>query len=480
MSWDVPALTVGQNQHWDTIPNKYDSVYITNEDAGFNGEYDRGYENNADTGFACYNCGQEGHSKIQCPEPQKARDGGGCFRCGESGHRKSECPNQPAETGFSGTCRLCGEQGHRAAVCPSKPPELCKNCQESGHQTLDCQSPRKITRDHLPSIPEEKAWEMIKMAVMAHEIDDLKEAVEIYLKSQPNLTYYQLEQAFRKQDLGAFLIATEKELAPTYTNMDFQGNLDKKYTVSWRWSSRPARPREKQIWPSSPEENMERLKDAGEPTDRGVPKCSNCNMLGHTRKSCPEETIENPDQPSVTCYNCDKIGHRVRDCPDPRPDKFACKNCKESGHSAKECPQPRSADGVECKKCNEIGHFSRDCLQNNGSDSKCFNCGQDGHRKQDCPNEAVLICRNCDGIGHLSRECPLPRDYSRVKCQNCDQMGHTRVRCTEPIKEAAPTFEDSYNLDMNNTFDGQNVDESANINGDQSWEQATNVQNYEW
>lgn len=71
----------------------------------------------------------------------------------------------------------------------------------------------------------------------------------------------------------------EKELAITYTNMDFQGNLDKKYTVTWRWSNKTQRPKEADYFPTSPEENMERLEDAGEPIDRGVPKCGNCGKF---------------------------------------------------------------------------------------------------------------------------------------------------------------------------------------------------------
>ena len=94
--------------------------------------------------------------------------------------------------------------------------------------------------------------------------------------------------------------------------MDFQGNLDKKFSVTWRWSDKPARPKEKDSWPS-PEENAERLQDAGEPVDRGIVKCSNCEQLGHMKAKCPEEPNE-VDRPVVKCYNCDGIGHRVRDC----------------------------------------------------------------------------------------------------------------------------------------------------------------------
>ena len=136
---------------------------------------------------------------------------------------------------------------------------------------------------------------------------------------------------------------------------------------------------------------MERLKDAGIPVDRGIPKCTNCKgknsgvrtdfgstskhsrltELGHIAKSCKEEKVE-IDHPHVQCVNCEELGHRARDCTQPRKDRFACRNCKcversflytyaegrlihdrQSGHSAAECIEPRSAEGIECKKCNE-------------------------------------------------------------------------------------------------------------------------------
>jgi hypothetical protein len=173
------------------------------------------------------------------------------------------------------------------------------------------------------------AWEEIKAAVKDRELDDAKAAVQTYLKAAPDTTYVQLEEAFRNQDVGLFLIAIEKPyLATTMTNMDLQGNMDKKYTVTYRFSPTAPRPREREVWPKTPEKNMERLKDAGEVVDRGLPKCNNCNELGHISKQCTEEKRETNTVTVIKCYNCDGEGHRVRDCPTPRVDKFACKNCQ--------------------------------------------------------------------------------------------------------------------------------------------------------
>ncbi|KAI9055886.1 hypothetical protein LZ554_000824 [Drepanopeziza brunnea f. sp. 'monogermtubi'] len=383
------------------------------------------------SGGGCFNCGQEGHMKSDCPQPPKSR---GCFNCGEEGHSKVDCPNPAVAREFTGTCRLCEQQGHRAADCPSKPPTVCKNCQEEGHEVVVCDKPRKIDRSQVKDIPAEQAWALIKEAAAEREVFELKEAVEMYVKTCPDLTYPQLEEAFRSLDVPVYLIAIEKELNPTYVNMDLQGNLGKTYSITWRWSPKPRAPKEHDAWPSSPEENRTRLEDAGEPVYCLMQKCSNCDELGHTQRNCPQDKMDK-EHTVVKCYNCEETGHRVRDCPNPRPDKFACRNCKQSGHSSKECTEPRSAEGVECKKCNEVGHFSRDCPQGGGGGSRaCHNCGQEGHSKNDCTNERVLICRNCDAQGHVSKECPKPRDYSRVKCSNCDQMGHTKVRCQMPLK----------------------------------------------
>lgn len=222
-----------------------------------------------------------------------------------------------------------------------------------GHSAVECKSPRKVEYPGVEDVPSEEAWHAMKLAAEERDLDDVMEAAYKYLKAAPQATYHQLEMAFRLQKMGIYLIALEKELSITYTNMDLQGNLDKKYTVTWRFSDKPMRPKERDIWPSTLEENLERLTDAGTPVDRGIPKCNNCDQLGHTFKACPEEKVENADRVVIQCYNCDEVGHRVRDCPTPRVDKFACRNCKKPGHNSKECPEPRSAEGVECNKCNE-------------------------------------------------------------------------------------------------------------------------------
>lgn len=180
-----------------------------------------------------------------------------------------------------------------------------------GHSILDCKNPRKLNNDEVADVLPEVAWEELKSAAEDQDIDDVKVAVKKYVKALPTTTYVELEMAFRNLNVPVHIIGLEREtLATTYTSMDLQGNLDKKYTVSFRFSNNPKRPKEADGWPTSPEENLERLADAGEPVDRGIPKCSRCDELGHTVKSCPEEKQEVTDRATVHCFNCDSDGHR--------------------------------------------------------------------------------------------------------------------------------------------------------------------------
>ncbi|KAF3058289.1 Zinc finger protein GIS2 [Daldinia childiae] len=363
-------------------------------------------------GRACFNCGQEGHNKAECPNPRVLK----CRHCNEDGHTIRGCPTAPPQE-FTGECRFCKKEGHMAKDCPDKPPMVCKNCLQEGHTAALCKNPRKIDRSSLGEIPAEVAWAKIMAGAKEKDLDKVKEGIQEYLNATPGITYVNLEQAFRSQFIELHLIALEDPaLLATHTHMDLQGNLDKKYRVHYRWSDKPLRPREVQQWPQSAAENLERLKDAGETVERGIPKCTNCG----------------------------EIGHRIRDCPEPRKNKYGCRNCGQGGHMASDCPEPRRArDDVECRKCGGTGHFAKDCPQEGGGRSRaCFNCGEEGHGSRDCPNPKKIQCRNCDEFGHMSKECPKPRDYSRVKCTKCGEMGHTQVRCkmeSAPIDE--PTFD---------------------------------------
>ncbi|KAI1362565.1 hypothetical protein F5Y08DRAFT_329990 [Xylaria arbuscula] len=285
------------------------------DDGGMNdfnapaGDYDAAAGEGGGGGGACYNCGQDGHNKADCPNPRVLK----CRHCNEEGHMVRDCPTAPPRE-FSGECRICHQEGHMAKDCPEKPAEVCKNCQQEGHTVLECKNPRKIDRSNVEEVDAENAWDKIIQGVQEKDMDDVKEAIQQYVKACPNSTYVQLENAFRCQGIELYLIALENQsMMSTLTNMDLQGNLDKKYRVNYRFSVNPARPRERELWPKDKEENLVRLEDAGEPVSRGLTKCNNCNELGHMSKNCPQEKFEK-ERVVIMCFNCGEAGHRVRDC----------------------------------------------------------------------------------------------------------------------------------------------------------------------
>ncbi len=61
------------------------------------------------------------------------------------------------------------------------------------------------------------------------------------------------------------------------TIVDLEGKIDRKYVVGLYYSNKPRNAKAAERWPSSPEENLERLANAGFVMDRMIPKCSNCN-----------------------------------------------------------------------------------------------------------------------------------------------------------------------------------------------------------
>ena len=102
------------------------------------------------------------------------------------------------------------------------------------------------------------------------------QTLKVYCKAVPDTRYDELEAAFRSMGFETYLIAKKKELFNTQTLVDLQGKNDRAYEVGFYFSDKPQRKSAKEGWPASPQENLERLKNAGVPMDRGIPKCYRC------------------------------------------------------------------------------------------------------------------------------------------------------------------------------------------------------------
>jgi hypothetical protein len=163
---------------------------------------------------------------------------------------------------------------HQVRDCPTT-PKVCKNCLQEGHGALECKNKKAVNNSNVADKTEAEAWDMLKDASNDKDLDDFKEAIKILSKAAPQYTYQQLETEFRKRGYKVYTIALEKEIGETWTNVDLQGEIGKKYAIGYYFSEKPQRPNLASKWPATAEENMERLADAGIPMDRGVEKCNN-------------------------------------------------------------------------------------------------------------------------------------------------------------------------------------------------------------
>jgi hypothetical protein len=118
----------------------------------------------------------------------------------------------------------------------------------------------------------------------------------MYSKAVPTATFADIEKKMRQENFEVFLVALvsvhwgpvfsylianlrktkEKEVGDCLILIDLQGKLSCKYVVGFYFSEKPQRANLKDRWPPTPEDNLERLADAGFPYDRHIPKCANC------------------------------------------------------------------------------------------------------------------------------------------------------------------------------------------------------------
>lgn len=90
-----------------------------------------------DSGWgACYNCGEEGHTTVNCTSARRKKP---CFYCGSLEHNFKQCTK-------GRDCFICKSAGHRAKDCPDKykvsrqSSKFCLRCGDYGHEMFSCRN----------------------------------------------------------------------------------------------------------------------------------------------------------------------------------------------------------------------------------------------------------------------------------------------------------------------------------------------------
>lgn len=93
------------------------------------------------------------------------------------------------------------------------------------------------------------------------------------------MTYPELEKRFRSENIAVNCIAQEMELPKSMSLVNLQGKAGQEFVVGYFFSAKPKRAIFATGWPSSPEENIERLGNAGVPMENFIPLCRNCDGM---------------------------------------------------------------------------------------------------------------------------------------------------------------------------------------------------------
>ena len=166
-----------------------------------------------------------------------------------------------------------------------------------------------VEPDPEATMTSEEAWQALVSADKEKDLDDFKVYFLEYARNNKELTFVDLENKLRKDGLGIYLVAIVFRLyfmlicrkrrfrlkrrfgifrGKSASNFSFRSNLVLKIVeLGIKAILKTNISATRGQLASTPEENLERLADAGFLVEDLTPMCFNCNQKGHERSECP-------------------------------------------------------------------------------------------------------------------------------------------------------------------------------------------------
>uniref|UniRef100_A0A7N0UEH8 CCHC-type domain-containing protein n=1 Tax=Kalanchoe fedtschenkoi TaxID=63787 RepID=A0A7N0UEH8_KALFE len=239
----------------------------------------------------CYNCGEQGHSAVNCTAEKKKKP---CYYCGSTEHSFKKCTK-------GRDCFICKTGGHKAKDCPERSTSLnngssdvkiCLKCGDSGHDMFSCKN--------------------------NYFSEDLK-AIQCYVCS----------------DFGHLCCYNSADHVPKEVSCYKCGSLGHTGLACARLLGETAGTNSPSLCYSC---------------GQGGHFARECP---HPPKVCGKSRGEKADRAFSLCHSCGKEGHFSRDCPNSLKARSrlngefhggkldrSCHNCGAEGHFARECPNP--------------------------------------------------------------------------------------------------------------------------------------------
>lgn len=174
-----------------------------------------------------------------------------------------------------------------------------RSCEEIGHASKDCTQARKarptkplIDWSHHPEMSSEEAWQLLKNVDSGRDLDEIKEAFEVYAKNTPEATFQSIEQKLREEGCLTHLVGLRKDLPQNMTNIDLQTVIDKEFAIGFQLSRRTRRSKMNEgMMAETYEENFERLGNCGYTVRSPIPVCFHVRAFSFQGLSCADNLV---------------------------------------------------------------------------------------------------------------------------------------------------------------------------------------------